>query len=82
MRQNVNLGNGRTAAEVTDAIQCITTIPTDSLSVKVRKGWVVLGGELQSRHEKEFVEEVVRHLDGVAGVTNQIAVEPHPVSRN
>ena len=82
MRQNANPGSGGMAAEVTDAIRCITTIPTESLSIKAQGGWVFLCGELQSRHQKEFVEEVVRHLDGVKGVTNLIAIDPHPVSRN
>jgi len=82
MKKNAHLDNCRAAAEVTDAIQCITTIPTESLSVRVREGWVFLGGELKSRHEKDFVAEVVRHLPGVRGVTNLIVVDLSPASRN
>jgi len=82
MKQSVNSVNRRTAAEVTDAIQCITTIPTDSLRVKVQEGWVYLCGELKERHQKDFVEEIVRHLSGVTGVTNLIAVDSNLASRN
>jgi len=70
------------AAEITSAIQVITTVPTESIVVSARDGWVCLGGTLKERHQKEFVEEVVRHLSGVRGITNLIAIDPATLPRN
>jgi osmotically-inducible protein OsmY len=82
MKQKATLNNPRNAADVKSAIECLTTIPTESLSVCVQDGWVYLSGELTDRHQKEFVGEVVQHLAGVNGVTNLIEVDPHSTSRN
>jgi len=82
MKEQVYLDSASGAVEVTDAIECITTIPTESLSIKVREGWVFLGGELKTRHEKELVGEVVQHLRGVTGVFNLIVVGLNQASRN
>jgi osmotically-inducible protein OsmY len=67
-------------ADIANAIECITTIPTEAIVVTVRDGWVCLGGTLKERHQKEFVEEVVRHLTCVRGVTNLITIESTPLS--
>ena len=75
MKQKPTLTNRRNAAQVMKAIECLTTIPTESLSVSVHDGWVYLQGELTDQHQKEFVGEVVQHLEGVNGVTNLIEVE-------
>lgn len=82
MKQKTEWNNDRMAAEVKDAIDCLTTIPTESLLVRVRGQRVYLSGVLNDRHQKEFVGEVVRHLDGINGVTNLIAVEPDAMARN
>lgn len=78
MKQN----SSRTPTEVKDAIECLTTIPTKSLSVRVQNRWVYLSGTLRDHHQRQFVGELVQHLDGVDGVTNLIAVEPDPVAQN
>jgi len=70
------------AIAIKDAIECLTTIPTEPLSVEAEGGWIYLNGELGDRHQKEFVEEVIRHLPGVVDVVNRITVSPHPASRN
>jgi osmotically-inducible protein OsmY len=82
MKQKPTLTSLRNATEVMKAIECLTTIPMESLSVRVIDGWVYLSGELRDHHQKRFVGDVVQDLDGVNGVTNLIEVEPHPVSRN
>jgi osmotically-inducible protein OsmY len=82
MKQNSRLADSNMAADITRAIECITTIPTESLSIRVRNGRVCLRGTLKERHQREFVEEVVSHLDGVNGVTDLITVGPQVISRN
>jgi len=82
MKRIMESHNDGMAGEVKDAIECLTTIPTESLSVRVRDGWVYLAGPLKDQHQKEFVGELVQRLPGVQGVTNLITVEPDPASRN
>jgi osmotically-inducible protein OsmY len=69
-------------AEITNALQCLTTIPTESLLVTVNEDWVCLRGVLNEQDQKEVVEEVVRHFNGVRGVTNLITVTPLAALRN
>ena len=62
-------------AAIVDAVECLTTIPIDSIVVSVRDDWVNLAGTLKEEHQRETVESVVRHLPGVRGVTNSIRLE-------
>jgi osmotically-inducible protein OsmY len=70
------------AAEITNAIRCITTIPMESLRVTVNEDWICLRGALNEQHQKEAAEEVVRQFSGVRGVTNLITITPQAVSQN
>jgi osmotically-inducible protein OsmY len=82
MKQTEERSERRMAADIADAIQCITTIPVESLRVTVNDDWVCLQGTLKERHQKEAAEEVVRQLSGVRGVTNLITIAPPAASRN
>jgi len=53
-----------------------TAVPDENIKVKVTGGWVYLEGELDWNFEKETAFNAVRHLKGVTGVTNLIAVKP------
>jgi osmotically-inducible protein OsmY len=48
----------------------------DGISVTVENGWVTLSGEAVRLYDKNAAEDVVRYLEGVAGITNQIKVVP------
>ena len=65
----------QSSATIVDAVECLTTIPTDSIVVSVRDDWVNLEGTLKEQHQRETVENVVRQLPGVRGVTNSIRLE-------
>lgn len=52
------------------------SVPIDRVMVRVEKGWVTLEGNLDWQYQKEAAEDVVRHLAGVRGVTNIVAVQP------
>jgi osmotically-inducible protein OsmY len=82
MKQTDRGSERKMAADITSAIQCITTIPTDSLRVTVNEDWVCLRGALNEPHQKEVAEEVVRQFSGVRGVTNLITITPHAASQN
>ena len=53
-----------------------TTIPSGKVTVKVEKGWVTLGGEVEWQFQRMGAETAVRKLSGVIGVTNQITIGP------
>jgi osmotically-inducible protein OsmY len=64
------------AAQILNAIECITTASRESLSVTVDNGWVRLEGTLPCWNQKETVDEVVRQLPGVRGLVSLIYVAP------
>jgi osmotically-inducible protein OsmY len=70
----------RTDAEIASAasnvINCITTVPTETIKITARDGWLTLEGTLEHRHEKEAAEDAVHHLTGIIGITNSITIEP------
>jgi osmotically-inducible protein OsmY len=51
-------------------------IPDGLVQVKVEKGWVTLGGKVDWRYQRNAVEDAVRDLHGVIGVSNQIEITP------
>lgn len=53
-----------------------TTVPGDKIRIKVENGWITLSGEVEWKFQKAGVEEAVRKLSGVTGVTNLITVRP------
>lgn len=49
-------------------------IPDGLVQVKVEKGWVTLSGKVDWRYQRNAVEDAVRDLHGVIGVSNQIEI--------
>jgi osmotically-inducible protein OsmY len=82
MKKNEQRSDSKMATEIKNAIQCITTIPVESLSVTVNEDWVCLQGTLKDRHQKEVATKVVQQLSGVRGVTNLIKIDPQELSQN
>jgi osmotically-inducible protein OsmY len=52
-------------------------VPSGSIQVIVRDGWVTLTGNADWYYQKQAAEEDVRRLSGVQGVINNIAIKPH-----
>ena len=67
-------------AEITHAIANIlhwdSEIPDDRITATVENGWVTLAGRVDWQYQKEAAEAAIRHLVGVTGVTNGIALSP------
>jgi osmotically-inducible protein OsmY len=59
-----------------------TTIPDDKIQVKVQNGWITLSGEAEWYFQKAAVENAVRKLSGVVGVSNLINVRPRVDASN
>lgn len=51
-------------------------IPRDSVTVRVEHGWVTLTGEVDWGYQKTALEQDIRPLLGVVGVSNQTAIKP------
>ena len=52
-------------------------VPSGSIQVMVRDGWVTLTGNVDWFYQKKVAEEDVRKLSGVHGVLNNIEIKPH-----
>ena len=50
-------------------------LPADGVKVLVEKGWVTLTGQVHWEFERQGAAELVRHLMGVTGVSDQIAIQ-------
>jgi osmotically-inducible protein OsmY len=51
-------------------------VPSNSVTVKVEKGWVTLSGDMDWYFQSSAAEADVRKLRGVIGVTNNIKIKP------
>lgn len=51
-------------------------VPPDAVKVVVRKGRVILSGEVAWNYQKTAAEDAVRKLSGVTGVANGITIKP------
>lgn len=66
------------ATAAADAIKQLTTVPSNFITIAVRKGWLILTGTLETQSQKTAVEDAVKHLTGLVGVANMICVNSSP----
>jgi osmotically-inducible protein OsmY len=64
------------ARAAVDALRWSILVPKDRIKVKVSKGWITLEGSVDWQYQKNAAESAVRHLVGVAGVSDLIEVKP------
>ncbi|MFC5525370.1 BON domain-containing protein [Rhodanobacter ginsengisoli] len=64
------------AQRAIDILAWTSSVPHDSVHVKVQNGWVTLMGEVGWNYQREAAETSIRRLSGVLGVTNDIALTP------
>jgi osmotically-inducible protein OsmY len=65
------------AGRVANVLDWDATIPDGAVKVKVEQGYVTLTGQVDWQYQRSAAEQVVRPLQGVRGVGNQIQVKPH-----
>ena len=75
-------GDDEIAAAAVDRIAWDVSVPRNSVMVKVEKGWVSLSGQLDWHYQIEAVEQNIRSLLGVVGVSNQITIKPRVNTSN
>ena len=64
------------ARAAVNVLEWTSAVPPDKVKIKVRDGWITLEGTVNWHYQKTAVEEAVRYLYGVRGVTNLIEVQP------
>lgn len=74
---------GKTDTEIARAVRAALEwdafVPDQRIRSNVSDGWVTLEGEVEYLRESEDAARVVRRLDGVKGVWNEIVVRPKKV---
>jgi osmotically-inducible protein OsmY len=53
-------------------------VPPRRITINVWDGWVTLEGTVETWHQRQAAERVIRNLTGVKGVANQITVDAQP----
>lgn len=66
------------ARTVENVLEWAINWPKNPVKVMVEDGWITLTGELQYEFQKKMAMTAVRHILGVKGVSNQIAVKQSP----
>jgi len=64
----------RSAANV---LQWVMYLPSDSVKVTVEGGWITLSGTVDWDYQRQAAAARVRHLMGVTGISNHIAITPN-----
>ena len=64
------------AASAKNILGWTSSLPADAVKVMVEGGWLTLSGDVEWQFQREVAADCVRHLTGVTGVSNQIAVKP------
>jgi osmotically-inducible protein OsmY len=64
------------ARSAENVLEWATYLSPDSIKVKVEGGWITLSGEVEWDYQRQTTIEAVRHLSGVTGVSDQIAIKP------
>jgi osmotically-inducible protein OsmY len=68
--------DGEIAAAAAHKIGWSTTIPTGTVQITVRNGWIILEGEVEWWYQKNAAETVMRSISGVHGVSSSISIKP------
>jgi len=64
------------AKRAIDILGWDTVVPSGSIQVTVRDGWVTLIGTVDWYYQKKAAEEDIQKLSGVRGVINNIEIKP------
>lgn len=60
---------------ILEALHWDLAVPPGQVTIDVSKGWVLLGGRVQRAFARHRAEWAARHVPGVVGVTNAIAID-------
>ena len=63
------------AKAAVDALEWHSSVPDDTVMVKVENGWVYLTGEVKWSYQRSSAKNAVKDLMGVKGVSNNITIK-------
>ncbi|KAF1710750.1 BON domain-containing protein [Pseudoxanthomonas sacheonensis] len=64
------------AKRALDILAWSTLVPSESIKVLVRDGWVTLSGRVNWNYQRDAAAREIRKLTGVLGLVNNITLEP------
>lgn len=64
------------ARSATNSLEWSTSVPRNSVKVKVEDGWLTLSGEVEWEYQRQSAADGVRYLMGVTGISEQIVIKP------
>ncbi len=64
------------ARAVVNALEWDIAVPEDRIKVHVEQGWVILTGTVDYKYQQTAIENAIRNLAGVKGITNHIKFTP------
>lgn len=64
------------ARSAENVLQWTTSVPASCIKVKVENGWITLSGQVEWDFQRQSAAGAVRHLMGVTGVSDQVAIKP------
>lgn len=73
---SVQHGDEEIAATAVQRLSWNSSLPKDSVQVKVEKGWVTLTGTVEWNFQKTSAVHDLRWLFGVVGISNNIKIAP------
>lgn len=63
-----------------NVLEWMTSLPRNGIKVMVEDGWITLSGEVDWQYQRQAASSGIRHLMGVTGVSDQIAIKPRASS--
>jgi osmotically-inducible protein OsmY len=75
-------GDTDIAKAAEDALRWHSVVPPDAVRVTVDQGWITLQGELDWDYQRKSVEQAVRNLVGVVGLSDEIKLKQKAVPAN
>ena len=69
------------ARRALDVIAWDSTIPKDTIQIKVQNGFVTLSGEVDWFYQRDDAESAVRKLGGITGLSNEIRIKVRAQAR-
>ncbi len=76
LADSLRRNDGDIAAAAANQINWSTTVPSGSISVTVRDGWVTLENDVEWGYQRSDAGSAVQYLPGVKGVSNLITIKP------
>ena len=63
------------ANDIVSAFKWNWQIPSNKIKVRVENGWITLDGEANWNYQREAAKDVVKNVEGILGVSNNITIK-------